>query len=173
MQAGTRDALSCTDRYQPTGPHGHVSGPLVKFDMGHYPQGAMTSLVPIGYLDRIRDRACKQRVIVTPAKSPSHPVTPCHTMSHHITPCHTLSHPVTPTHTQSHPVTLCHTQSHPVTPSHTLSHPVTPSPPSPPSHTLSHPVTPSHTLSHFLSQSHSLTLNIISKEDTYYLLPEN
>ena len=25
----------------------------------------MTSLVPIGYLDRIRDRACKQRVIVT------------------------------------------------------------------------------------------------------------
>ena len=27
----------------------------------------MTSLVPIGYLDRIRDRACKQRVIVTPA----------------------------------------------------------------------------------------------------------
>ena len=26
----------------------------------------MTSLVPIGYLDRIRDRACKQRVIVTP-----------------------------------------------------------------------------------------------------------
>ena len=36
MQAGTRDALSCMDRHQPTGPHGHVSGPLVKFDMGHY-----------------------------------------------------------------------------------------------------------------------------------------
>ena len=35
MQAGTRDALSCMDRYQPTGPHGHVSGPLVKIDMGH------------------------------------------------------------------------------------------------------------------------------------------
>ena len=36
MQAGTRDTLSCMDRHQPTGPHGHVSGPLVKFDMGHY-----------------------------------------------------------------------------------------------------------------------------------------
>ena len=35
MQAGTRDALSCMDRYQPTGPHDHVSGPLVKIDMGH------------------------------------------------------------------------------------------------------------------------------------------
>ena len=45
MQAGTRDAsLSCMDRHQPTGPHGHVSGPLVKFDMGHYSRrGAMTS----------------------------------------------------------------------------------------------------------------------------------
>ena len=30
----------------------------------------MTSLVPIGYLDRIRDRACKQRVIVTPDQFP-------------------------------------------------------------------------------------------------------
>ena len=29
----------------------------------------MTSLVPIGYLDRKRDRAYKQRVIVTPAKT--------------------------------------------------------------------------------------------------------
>ena len=36
MLAGTRDVLSCMDRHQPTGPHGHVSGPLVKFDMGHY-----------------------------------------------------------------------------------------------------------------------------------------
>ena len=36
MQAGTRDSMSCMDRHQPTGPHGHVSGPLVKFDMGHY-----------------------------------------------------------------------------------------------------------------------------------------
>ena len=35
MQAGTRDALSYMDRYQPTGPHDHVSGPLVKIDMGH------------------------------------------------------------------------------------------------------------------------------------------
>ena len=32
----------------------------------------MTSLVPIGYLDRKRDRAYKQRVIVTPAKQDIH-----------------------------------------------------------------------------------------------------
>ena len=56
MQAGTRDALSCMDRHQPTGPHGHVSGPLVKIDMGH----CIRRLYPIGYLDRIRDRACKR-----------------------------------------------------------------------------------------------------------------
>ena len=36
MQAGTRDALSCMDRHKLTGPHGHISVPLVKFDMGHY-----------------------------------------------------------------------------------------------------------------------------------------
>ena len=29
LQAGPRDTLSCKDRHQPTGPHGHVSGPLV------------------------------------------------------------------------------------------------------------------------------------------------
>ena len=29
MQAGSRDTLSCMDRHQPTGPYGHVSGPLV------------------------------------------------------------------------------------------------------------------------------------------------
>ena len=34
FQAGHRDTL-CKNRHQPTRPHGHVSGPLVKFDMGH------------------------------------------------------------------------------------------------------------------------------------------
>ena len=38
MQADTRDALSCMDRYQPTGPHGHVSG------------GGYDLFDPIGYL---------------------------------------------------------------------------------------------------------------------------
>ena len=33
MQAGTRDTLSCKDRHQPTGSHGHVSRPLVNVDM--------------------------------------------------------------------------------------------------------------------------------------------
>ena len=44
FQAGTRDTLSCKDCHQLTGPHGHVSGPLVKVDMGHYfRRGAMIS----------------------------------------------------------------------------------------------------------------------------------
>ena len=33
LQASTRDTLSCKDRHQPTGFHGHVSRPLVKADM--------------------------------------------------------------------------------------------------------------------------------------------
>ena len=50
----------------------------------------MTSLVPIGYLDRIRDRACKQRVIVTPAITAqhtynTHPTHTQHTLNTHLT----------------------------------------------------------------------------------------
>ena len=41
---GTRDTLSCKDCHQPTGPHGHVSGPLVKFELVQclFPHGTMT-----------------------------------------------------------------------------------------------------------------------------------
>ena len=40
----SRDALSYMDHHQSTGPHGHVSVPLVKVDMGlFFPLGAMTS----------------------------------------------------------------------------------------------------------------------------------
>ena len=65
LQAGTRDTLSYKHRHQPTGPHDHVSGPLVKFDMGHYIRRGPGPLDPIGYLDRKRDHAYNQRVIVT------------------------------------------------------------------------------------------------------------
>ena len=63
MQAGTRYALSCMDRYQPTGPHGHVSGLKLTWDT--VSAGGYDLFDPIGYLDRKRDRAYKQRVIVT------------------------------------------------------------------------------------------------------------
>ena len=42
--------------------HGHVSGPLAKFDMGHYFRRVPWPLSPIGYLDQKRDRAYNQRV---------------------------------------------------------------------------------------------------------------
>ena len=57
-QASTRDTLSCMDPHQPTGSHGHVSGPLVKADMVHKFRRGYDSQDPIGYLDRERDRAC-------------------------------------------------------------------------------------------------------------------
>ena len=52
MQTGTRDTLSCTDCHQPTGSHGHVSGPLVNFDMVHKFRRGYDSQDPIDYLDR-------------------------------------------------------------------------------------------------------------------------
>ena len=69
MQAGTRDALSCMDRQQPTRPHGHVSGLLVKINMGHYFRRGPCLMDPIDYLDRKRGRAYNKRAIVTPGMS--------------------------------------------------------------------------------------------------------
>ena len=63
MQAGTRDTLSCRDR------HGHVSGPLVKFDIVHKFRRGYDSQDPIGFLDvnaTVRDL---KRVKVTPANN--------------------------------------------------------------------------------------------------------
>ena len=58
LQASTRVTLSCKDRHQPTGSHGHVSGPRVKADMVHKFCRGYDSRDPIGYLDQERDRAC-------------------------------------------------------------------------------------------------------------------
>ena len=66
MQASTRDTLSCMCRHQPTGSHGHDSGPLVKADMVHKFHRGYDSLDLIGYLDRNATVRVLKRVIVTP-----------------------------------------------------------------------------------------------------------
>ena len=80
----------------------------------------MTSLVPIGYLDRIRDRACKQRVIVTPLSfllpsplsllphllSPSFPLSP-----HLLSPSYSHLSPLPPSIIPSQSLTSLYTHT--------------------------------------------------------------
>ena len=97
MQADTRDTLSCKDRNQPTGSHGHVSGPLVNVDMVHKFCRGYDSQDPIGYLDvnaTVRD--LKRVILLLPPYNlhctPSYSTVPLCTST---VPPHTPMYPFT------------------------------------------------------------------------------